>query len=168
MICNKCGLVFKTKQIIDGKERNLQNRKYCLSCSPFNIHNTKNLLLNNNVDENYKLCLKCGLVKHISNFRKRKKENGFSSYCIECSRKHDVDRFRRYKQEAVDYKGGKCEICGYKKCIGALEFHHVNPGEKDSDFHKMKRRNFNSFKSELDKCIILCSNCHREIHWLLV
>lgn len=37
----------------------------------------------------------------------------------------------KLKQMAILYKGGRCEICGYDKCVGALEFHHKNPQEKD-------------------------------------
>ena len=65
------------------------------------------------------------------------------------------------KQKAVDYKGGSCSICGYKKCLTALEFHHVNPDEKDVyNSHWTFERN----KNELDKCILVCANCHRELH----
>ena len=65
------------------------------------------------------------------------------------------------KQKAVDYKGGKCIVCGYSKCLSALEFHHTNPEEKEGyNSHWTFERN----KNELDKCILLCANCHREIH----
>ena len=65
------------------------------------------------------------------------------------------------KQKAVDYKSGKCSVCGYNKCLSALEFHHTNPEEKDGyNSHWTFERN----KSELDKCVLLCANCHREKH----
>ena len=65
------------------------------------------------------------------------------------------------KQKAVDYKGGKCSVCGYCKCLTALEFHHTNPDEKDGyNSHWTFERNI----PELDKCILVCANCHREIH----
>lgn len=63
----------------------------------------------------------------------------------------------------VEYKGGKCEICGYNKCIEALEFHHINPKEKDFSISG-GTKSFNTLKPELDKCILVCANCHREIH----
>lgn len=74
-------------------------------------------------------------------------------------------RRRNVKKLAVEYKGGKCCKCGYDKCIGALEFHHLDPKEKD--FHLGKggvTRSWKIIKLELDKCILVCSNCHREIH----
>ena len=76
---------------------------------------------------------------------------------------------RAFKHYLVKYKGGKCEICGYNKCEGALEFHHKNPQEKDIEISKW---NFNynldisTFLKEVDKCMLLCANCHREQHCL--
>ncbi|QEG09033.1 HNH endonuclease [Aeromonas phage 4_4572] len=67
---------------------------------------------------------------------------------------------------AVDYKGGKCEKCGYDKFIGALEFHHLNPEQKDFSLgDKGYTRSWDKIKDELDKCIMVCSNCHKEIHY---
>ena len=66
---------------------------------------------------------------------------------------------------AVEYKGGCCEKCGYKKYIGALEFHHLDPNEKDFGIaDKGFIRSWDKIKKELDKCILVCSNCHKEIH----
>lgn len=77
-------------------------------------------------------------------------------------------RLLRYKQEGVDYLGGSCSKCGYNKCIEALEFHHKVPGEKVKTGNGGaidRRRTFKANKSELDKCILLCANCHRETHY---
>ena len=63
----------------------------------------------------------------------------------------------------VTYKGGKCQICGYNKCIQALEFHHLDPSKKDFSISG-KSYSFQRLKSEIDKCIMVCSNCHKEIH----
>lgn len=70
---------------------------------------------------------------------------------------------KNIKMKMVEYKGGKCEICGYNKCIEALEFHHINPKEKDFSISG-GTKSFNTLKPELDKCILVCANCHREIH----
>ena len=65
----------------------------------------------------------------------------------------------------VEYKGGKCEICGYDRCITALEFHHLNRGEKDFSISESTySRSMEDLKKEVDKCILVCANCHREIH----
>ena len=69
---------------------------------------------------------------------------------------------RKYKLEAIEYKGGKCSICGYNKCPGALTFHHLDPSIKE--FRISLKQSFKAMKSELDKCILLCNNCHAETH----
>ena len=70
---------------------------------------------------------------------------------------------RTVKQKLVEYKGGKCEICGYARSVAALEFHHTNPSKKD--FHIAgKSYSFERAKHEVDKCRLLCSNCHAEEH----
>lgn len=84
--------------------------------------------------------------------------------CLKC-RKEAVQRLRLVrKEQAVAYKGGKCERCGYDKFIGALEFHHLNPTQKDFGIGDSNTRSFEKMKIELDKCTLVCANCHREIH----
>lgn len=74
-------------------------------------------------------------------------------------------RRRKVRAMAVAYKGGRCERCGYDRCADALDFHHRNPGEKDfSVSEKGYTRSWVRVKRELDKCVLLCSNCHRELH----
>lgn len=74
-------------------------------------------------------------------------------------------RRERIKELLVEHKGGKCEICGYDKCISALEFHHLNPDEKDFGIGaKGYTRSVEKNKEEVNKCILVCANCHREIH----
>ena len=62
--------------------------------------------------------------------------------------------------------GGCCQCCGYNKCNEALEFHHIDPNEKDFTFGKVTAnpKNKLSIVEELKKCILVCANCHREIH----
>ena len=74
-----------------------------------------------------------------------------------------IDWRRRTKIKLVEYKGGKCELCGYSKCFAALEFHHKDPKVKDFTIGG-KSWSFERLKSEVDKCILVCSNCHQEIH----
>jgi len=68
------------------------------------------------------------------------------------------------KQALINYKGGKCFICGYNKCNSALEFHHKDPNEKDFTLSNHYGKTVEDIKKELDKCDLLCSNCHREVH----
>lgn len=72
---------------------------------------------------------------------------------------------RRVKDKAIEYKGGKCSRCNYDKCKEALEFHHTEPSHKDFGIaQKGATRSWERVKVELDKCILVCANCHREIH----
>jgi transcription elongation factor Elf1 len=73
---------------------------------------------------------------------------------------------RRKKEQAIKIFGGKCQICGYDKCMGALDFHHLDPSKKDENIGRaIIQWKWERVKPELDKCILLCSNCHREIHY---
>ncbi len=60
-------------------------------------------------------------------------------------------------------KSDGCSICGYRKCISAIEFHHVD-GEKNFELSSTSSRSLSQICDEIDKCIVVCSNCHREIH----
>ena len=74
------------------------------------------------------------------------------------------NRRRKLKAMAIEYKGGECQICGYSKHQVALDFHHIDPSEKDFAMgHKGYTRSWEKIKEELDKCILLCATCHREV-----
>lgn len=78
---------------------------------------------------------------------------------------HVAESRRKIKARAVEYKGGKCEACGYSKCIAALEFHHQDPTQKDLQVSGAGNyRKWEVIRPEVDKCLLLCANCHREEH----
>lgn len=84
-------------------------------------------------------------------------------------RKYLIDavqkRRRKIRQLAIEYMGGRCDICGYNRCNEALEFHHLDISQKDFGISdKGYTRSWETVKSELGKCVMLCSNCHREVH----
>ena len=64
------------------------------------------------------------------------------------------------KEKLVQYKGGKCCICGYDKCMTSLHFHHRDPNEKDFGVTG-KTVSYERLMKEVDKCELVCSNCHR-------
>ncbi len=72
---------------------------------------------------------------------------------------------QKIKEKAVEYKGGKCEKCGYDKCNWAFDFHHLNSNEKDFNLSSNLTISWDKLKKELDKCIMVCANCHRELHY---
>lgn len=69
----------------------------------------------------------------------------------------------KQKRRSVEYAGGCCQLCGYDTYDGALEFHHLDPSKKDFQVN-MTLRTWKTIKEEIDKCILLCANCHREVH----
>lgn len=79
------------------------------------------------------------------------------------SGKRVVEFRQRRKLWAVESFGGKCGICGYSKCIEALDFHHIDPTIKEFST-SASTASREVFVEELRKCICVCSNCHREIH----
>jgi hypothetical protein len=113
---------------------------------------------------NQRICLTCNITKPQDEFYKRGKK--FMCHCKKCFLKKNTNKRLEVKQKAVDYLGGKCSKCGYNKCLAALDFHHINPNDKDSDYTNW-RMSFDKLKTELDKCVLLCANCHREEHHLL-
>ena len=104
-----------------------------------------------------KECKKHGLTEH-----RLRRDNRYR--CLKCATEAVQRRRNKTKKLLVEYKGGKCEICGYDKCISALEFHHIAPGEKDFGVSDGLTRSLEKNKEEIDKCILVCANCHREIH----
>lgn len=151
--CKKCNTIFKSRVKIDGIWRTLSKRKYCLVCSPFKLHNTKQLV---KIPKPYKCA--CGETDP-NNFYGNK-----HTICSKCHSKYTTNKGKETKLKAVNYKGCVCCICGYSKCIEALDFHHIDPTKKDMNFKGMRGWSWNRLITELDKCILVCSNCHREIH----
>ncbi len=111
------------------------------------------------------MCTLCLGERFSNEFYYNRKTGKRHTYCKGCLNNETVKRQRRIKEEAVKYKGGKCEKCGYNKYIGALQFHHRDSAQKDLNWNHFKLRKFNdAFMQELDKCILVCANCHAEIH----
>lgn len=112
-----------------------------------------------------KICPKCNTLLPRTAFYNRRNSPGTSVYCKTCTKDKTLERQRNIKKSVVDYLGGKCQRCGYSKCLGALQIHHLHPNKKDPDYLKFKMRTFDDrFKQELSSCILLCANCHLEEH----
>ena len=81
--------------------------------------------------------------------------------------KKQCERALKRKLELIELKGGKCQKCGYDKNIAALDFHHINPEEKSFqiDSRHLSNTHIDKLKTEVNKCILLCANCHRELHY---
>lgn len=62
--------------------------------------------------------------------------------------------------------GGKCTLCGYSKCVAALQFHHPNKDKEFGIAYKGKTRKFLEIVTEAEKCMLICANCHAEQHFV--
>ena len=113
-----------------------------------------------------KHCNKCNQTKdenefHIRNDTKRKNHR---SWCKTCHSLYSLNRQReRQKQIKLEF-GGKCQLCGYNKCLDALEFHHRIPKTKKYELSNMWTYNIENIRKEAQKCDLICANCHREKH----
>lgn len=174
--CLKCGSQFKTSQRINGKRHSLRSRLHCLDCVPFKRNKTskdhtetwsKYYVYNDQKNIVARLCTRCKLTKPIESFYK--KSRGHHSYCHECLVDVTLERQRNFRDKCLVYKGGQCEKCGYNKCPAAMHFHHKDPKQKEFEISKAHRRKFGTqdhvLKKELDKCALLCANCHAEVHY---
>ncbi len=109
-----------------------------------------------------KTCVKCYNEYEEALFYNRSK-NRKRNECKYCWNEITKQNQLKIKLEMIQYKGGKCSNCGYNKHYSALEFHHIDPNKKEIE--PAKATSFLRIKDELDKCILLCANCHREVHY---
>lgn len=84
--------------------------------------------------------------------------------CLTCRRISVAGRRKKVKEILVKEHGGKCQICGYDRYIGALDFHHLDRNTKEFNLSgKGSTRSLSKARQEALKCILVCTNCHREI-----
>lgn len=152
--CNKCGNTIPTRVKINGIIHVLCRRKYCLTCSPFNQHNTRKLEIPRKL---HRVAVKRAFT--CSNCLKTRFEKTSGTICASCKAKKQRHEM---KEKAAAFLGGKCCVCGYNKCVNVLSFHHLF----DKKFHISLRyqTTWEKLEPELKKCILLCSNCHTEVH----
>lgn len=159
-ICGFCGEEFPNYVKINGKGMSVHKRVYCFKCKPYGSKSSKSLKLR--LRTTYR-CTKCKQEKPNSAFYIRKKTGLPFSVCKECSYKTEIHRMRVFKELCIAHKGGRCQDCGYSRCPWALEFHHRNPKAKKFNFATSASLKLTEFVlEELDKCDLLCGNCHRE------
>ena len=115
-----------------------------------------------------KICSKCGVEKSITEYHK----NGFDrlgnqkyrGYCKTCANQLETARYWE-KRAFVDAQRTQCVKCGDTRSY-VLDFHHKDAGEKDFTIGTLKKGSTDVIQQEIDKCVCLCANCHREFHYL--
>lgn len=134
-ICVKCNTRFANRTVVNGKPFLLNKRKYCLECSPIGTRRF------------------CGPKPGPRSAPDNEKRRVIVS-----------SKRRKRKEMAVKRLGGKCAICGYDKCIAALDFHHKNRATKTHEVSSLYDSTLEKFLCEVDKCELLCCRCHAELH----
>ena len=146
--CLKCDSDMPNWVMIGDKRVNTQRRKFCLSCSPFGWRNTRDLT---------KLPATDTVRKPGVKYKSKHKTTPAQ-----------VQLFReRRKARIVASMGGSCQCCGYNRYVGALELHHLDPNEKEFSCGSASANpiKWERLVVELRKCVMLCSNCHRDFHY---
>lgn len=128
-----------------------------------------------------RVCIDCGKLK-LCPWTSSFSQTGKPEYRRRCQRCHNdyLNRRRsanrnrttqlallrkmKAKKRCVDYLGGSCSRCGYAECIKALTFHHRVPAEKSFDISQKQDFGWKTLVAELDKCDLLCFNCHMAEH----
>mgnify|MGYP002336179890 CR=1 FL=1 len=228
-LCAACGGQFAAKIAIAGKTRQLYRRRFCLSCSPFAVHNTSphppgdltaeelaRLRRQRRSATTYRSqkkrrretkaaliaahggrCQDCGYARSVEALQIHPRDASAKDFaigsasasaarlwaeaakcdliCANCHRSRHARRVdrpdpvvafrRRTKARAIAFCGGRCGGCGAAPIAAALEFHHVDPGGKDFAISSDGvPRPWSAIVAELAKCVMLCANCHREVH----
>ena len=117
-----------------------------------------------------KICTKCGIEKPLSEFNFRSKKNGtYRSECKTCHSSYMKQIYKQKKDQVIDLKTElKCAKCGYNEYGVALDFHHLDPTQKDMTVARMMSNKYrvDAVMKEIEKCVCLCANCHRVFHFL--
>lgn len=130
-VCKGCGVHLPWRTMVDGCEKSLGTRKFCIACRPYK-----------NDGREY---------RHQSDERKRQLRLAVMRLCA------------KRKVDLVRMAGGKCEGCGYDKCVKALSFHHIDPSTKKFPINvRSVSRGWDVVVDEMKKCKLLCLNCHAE------
>lgn len=130
-------------------------------CSPFGKHNTQQLHKYLDKNPNRK-CKSCG--RNYIYEGKNNKPGHRKTICNSC---RATVRAQKRKLQAVEYKGGCCEKCSYDKSVKALCFHHLDGELKFNCVSQLYSYTWETLKKEIDKCQLLCLNCHAEQHEIL-
>lgn len=129
-----------------------------------------------------KVCNKCGVLKPLSEYNKNsKKKDGVQTWCRECTKVRNNERYAndrehrdriarnnrnnilRNRELVRKFKSQGCLLCSEKELV-ALDLHHLDPSTKEAHVSELLTYGPKKLLSEIEKCVILCANCHRKVH----
>lgn len=151
---NTCVVCHKPFEALKSTKKYCSNT--CMNTARRERWKNRDHATNNNMP--IKICLLCG-----NEFQPKDRSANQRSCCYNCM--PDGVQLTRggFLAKMKMIRGGSCEHCGYNKCIQALEFHHLDPTKKDFTISNDHFKLIEAVK-ESQKCILLCSNCHKELH----
>lgn len=140
-LCRKCNEKIPYRTVIEGKQKMVNNRKFCLKCSPWG--QKKHNPTEPNIRSNYRSSAKYREVVTLSLYK----------------------RALQRKADLITLCGGKCKNCGYDKCKRAMTFHHRDREVKSFGLtlNNLWSKSLESIIAESAKCDLLCMNCHAEV-----
>jgi len=110
-------------------------------------------------------CTNCKIELNSTNSYSKGKKGGLQSFCKSCFNKYTNQRRKKRKQELIEERGGICFDCKNSFHCSIFEFHHLEPNEKEFSWSKAKKLTEEKMRNEMNKCVMLCANCHRLRHW---
>ena len=169
--CKKCNIFIPRYCVWKNKKLDCKSRCYCINCRPPK-HIEISPITKCSIIETM-ICQKCGGTfprRQIIDNKTRSYHH--RKYCTSCSplqiHAAKSQKNKITKSQLVNLKGGCCQICGYNKCNRNLHFHHVDQNTKEFSVGRYFSRRLQKVIEELNKCVLLCANCHGEVHDKLV
>jgi len=181
MQCSTCQIEFPSSVSVNGKRYFFNKRKQCLAClpsakfgntfpEPVHIHKSSS---SKSFIPNKLFCLECSKelignqIRYCSTKCRRNYRFGVGTKVYQKKRELRKLKEANLKIKLVETFGGCCKTCGYDKNYSALEFHHIDPLTKKYSLRSntLIRLDWNSCIEEARKCILMCSNCHKEHHY---
>ena len=110
------------------------------------------------------ICSKCQTDKPATEYYAKPGRKITHRECKTCFKKRMGNRHQRHKMALVEEHGGCCQRCGYNSCPRILSFHHLDPSIKLFTISAKLSSNLEVLREEARKCLLLCPNCHGEVH----
>lgn len=159
LICQQCGKEMEakksTKKYCSQECRNAMRR---MQYAEWREENPTKPVSEREYKGNEKKCVICE-----QNFIPKNAAANMRQCCYECMPEGTQLTRGQFLAKIKEKRGGKCIRCGYDKCMSALEFHHLDPNQKDFTISNDKFK-LQEVVKESKKCILICSNCHKEVH----
>jgi RNase P subunit RPR2 len=152
-ICIKCDREFPDFITTNGKRKDIRKRKHCPRCVP--LRKADRTRIRTTLKRGVRCATTC---RTCGKYFVTVSANGVCPSCIVRGRRI------KSKLKAIDLLGGSCEYCGYARSPWALDFHHVDPATKSFRIANNWANAWREIEAEVKKCVLLCKNCHAELH----